>query len=186
MTPDGPPLRYGWVATAHGRAWIAWTERGVSALSLETDEHHFVEQVRERTGTEPVRAAVETPFASLVRRGVERGDGSGADLSALPEFQRRVLEVTSQIPCGETRSYQWVAEQAGSPRAVRAVGTALARNPIPLIVPCHRVVRSDGSFGEYGMGGEPMKRRLLALEGALTRRARAASDGRIPLPASRG
>jgi methylated-DNA-[protein]-cysteine S-methyltransferase len=74
-----------------------------------------------------------------------------------------VLAHLVEIPYGRTESYAEVAAAAGSPRAVRAVGTACATNPLPLVVPCHRVVRSDGSFGNY-RGGEAAKRDLLTLE----------------------
>jgi len=87
------------------------------------------------------------------------------DLVTMPDFQRRVLEAARQIPFGEARTYAWVAERIGHPRAVRAVGTALGRNPIPLIVPCHRVWRSDGGVGGY-LFGTDVKRRLRALERA--------------------
>lgn len=85
------------------------------------------------------------------------------DLSNVPDFQRRVLEAARRIPFGEARPYAWVAERIGNPRAVRAVGTALGRNPVPLIVPCHRVWRSDGGPGGY-LFGVGVKSRLLALE----------------------
>jgi O-6-methylguanine DNA methyltransferase len=85
------------------------------------------------------------------------------DLSETPEFQRRVLEAARKIPFGEARPYAWIAERVGHPRAVRAVGTALGRNPVPIIVPCHRVWRSDGGLGGYLFGVE-YKRRLLELE----------------------
>lgn len=85
------------------------------------------------------------------------------DLTAAAAFQRTVLDVARTIPFGEVRSYAWIAERIRHPRAVRAVGTALGRNPVPLVVPCHRVVRSDGSFTGYALGRE-VKRRLLALE----------------------
>lgn len=90
------------------------------------------------------------------------------DLTSLPVFQRRVLEAAREIPFGEARPYAWVAHRIGRPRAVRAVGTALARNPVPLVIPCHRVVRSDGTPGEYALGAA-MKRRLHALEEATPR-----------------
>jgi methylated-DNA-[protein]-cysteine S-methyltransferase len=80
-------------------------------------------------------------------------------------FQQRVWEVTRLIPYGETRTYQWVARQIGHPAAARAVGQALGRNPWPIVVPCHRVVASDGGLGGLG-GGLEMKRRLLAMESA--------------------
>jgi O-6-methylguanine DNA methyltransferase len=87
------------------------------------------------------------------------------DLSGVPEFQRRVLGTAAAIPFGQGRPYAWIARRIGHPRAVRAVGTALARNPVPLIVPCHRVWRSDGGLGGHLFGLE-VKRRLLALEHA--------------------
>ncbi|HEV7882289.1 MAG TPA: MGMT family protein, partial [Solirubrobacteraceae bacterium] len=78
-------------------------------------------------------------------------------------FRREVLRATAQIPYGATRSYRQVATQAGSPAAVRAAGTALATNPLPIVVPCHRVLRSDGQLGAY-RGGADAKAQLLALE----------------------
>jgi O-6-methylguanine DNA methyltransferase len=81
-------------------------------------------------------------------------------------FQRAVLTAIQKIPFGETRSYGWVARAIGKPRASRAVGQALGANPIPIIIPCHRIIASDGSLGGYG-GGLPLKRKLLTLEGAM-------------------
>lgn len=86
-----------------------------------------------------------------------------ADLSAVASFQRAVLAAARAIPFGEVRSYRWIAERLGAPKAVRAVGTALGRNPVPIVVPCHRVLRSDGSLGGYAFGLE-LKTRLLDLE----------------------
>lgn len=87
------------------------------------------------------------------------------DLSGATTFQRQVWEITRLIPYGETRSYAWVAEQIGQPRAVRAVGQALGKNPLPIIIPCHRVIASDGKLGGFS-GGVEMKKRLLSLETA--------------------
>ena len=81
-------------------------------------------------------------------------------------FRREVLRATAQIPYGQTVSYRHVAMQAGSPAAVRAAGTALATNPLPILVPCHRVLRSDGTLGAY-RGGPDAKAHLLGLEGAI-------------------
>ncbi len=80
-------------------------------------------------------------------------------------FRRRVLRATARIPYGETRSYAEMARSAGNERAHRAAGSALGSNPIPIVVPCHRVLRSGGALGGYG-GGLPMKEALLELEGA--------------------
>lgn len=78
-------------------------------------------------------------------------------------FRREVLRETTAIPYGSTASYADLADRAGSPRAVRAAGSALATNPLPIVVPCHRVLRSDGAVGSY-LGGSPMKEALLAME----------------------
>jgi len=85
------------------------------------------------------------------------------DLSGATPFQRQVWEKTRLIPFGETRSYSWVAEQIKQPGAVRAVGQALGRNPLPIIIPCHRVITADGKPCGY-TGGLDMKRFLLRLE----------------------
>ena len=85
------------------------------------------------------------------------------DLSGATPFQRKVWEITRLIPYGETRSYTWVAEQDNKPRAARAVGQALARNPLPIIIPCHRVVTTNGQLGGFS-GGVETKSCLLQLE----------------------
>lgn len=82
------------------------------------------------------------------------------------DFRRKVLRAIARIPYGQTRSYMQMATSAGNERAVRAAGTACGTNPIPLVVPCHRVLRSGGALGGYG-GGLPMKEELLRLEGIL-------------------
>jgi methylated-DNA-[protein]-cysteine S-methyltransferase len=110
---------------------------------------------------DPLRRLIEDTAAG-------RGDWRPR-LRGLGDFQRRVLLETCDIPPGETRSYGWLAQRVGHPRAARAVGTALANNPLPLVVPCHRVVRSDGRIGHYGCGGPAAKRALLREEGAPVR-----------------
>ena len=111
-------------------------------------------------GDEPrVRAAV---------LGVLGGRRRGADLAYLGDlgdFQRAVLGVTARIPRGEVRPYGWVARQLGAAGAGRATGTALGHNPVPFIVPCHRVVRSDWRLGEYSAGGPAVKASILRWEG---------------------
>ena len=89
------------------------------------------------------------------------------DLSQVPDFERAALEMASQIPYGEVRSYKWIAEQLGKPDAARAVGGAMAGNPVPLIVPCHRVVKTDGGLGGYSFG-LVQKEALLNLERSTT------------------
>ena len=85
------------------------------------------------------------------------------DLSRVPPFERAALDVAAAIPYGEVRSYKWIAEKLGKPDAARAVGSAMAGNPVPLIVPCHRVVKTDGGLGGYSFG-LLHKEALLSLE----------------------
>lgn len=116
---------------------------------------------------EAVRAGVF--FADLIERlknyfaGQRVAFNDEIDLSAATALQREVWQLTRLIPYGETRSYSWVAEKLGKAGAGRAVGQALARNPLPIIVPCHRVVAKDGGLGGYS-GGADKKRYLLRLE----------------------
>jgi O-6-methylguanine DNA methyltransferase len=83
-------------------------------------------------------------------------------------FQLRIWEAVGRIPYGEVWSYQMVAEEAGYPRAYRAAGNAIGENPVAIVIPCHRVVRSDGTLGGYG-GREYLKKRLLTLEGSISK-----------------
>ena len=85
------------------------------------------------------------------------------DLSGLTPLQRSVLQAVSSVPCGEVRSYGQIAVQVGHPRACRFVGTTLAKNPFPILIPCHRIVRADGSLGSF-YGGTDLKKRMLLLE----------------------
>jgi len=109
------------------------------------------------------------PLAAVLEQLDEYFDGQrqeftiDVDLRLANGFRRTALEHLRTIPYGETESYAEVAEAAGSPRAMRAVGSACANNPIPLVIPCHRVVRSDGTLGGYG-GGLKIKSTLLEME----------------------
>jgi O-6-methylguanine DNA methyltransferase len=106
-----------------------------------------------------VRAAAEQVLSGR-KRGSEL-----AFLGELTPFQQTVLRTTSRIPRGGIRPYSWVAREAGNPGAVRAAGTTLSHNPVPFIVPCHRVVHADWSLGKYSAGGPEKKREVLAMEG---------------------
>ena len=110
-------------------------------------------------------------FTDLIERlknyfgGQEATFSDHLDLSGATPFQREVWEKTRLIPYRETRSYRWVAEQIGQPKAMRAVGQALGKNPLPVVIPCHRVLASDGKLGGFS-GGVEVKRQLLSLEAA--------------------
>ncbi len=113
--------------------------------------------------------AGEAPVVAAARRSSEffktwRVDDKTVDISDLTPFEQAALRAAPQIPPGEVRSYSWVATQIGRPRAARAVGQVMARNPLPLFFPCHRVVDSAGELHNYGYGIE-MKARILRMEG---------------------
>ena len=155
------------VAGPTGDLFVAWNKDGVSAVAPATDAATFEETFRARTDR-AVTPASKLPAA--LERSISRSVGTGklgalpVDLSAVTPFQQDVLRVTATIPPGEIRSYRWVAREIGRPRASRAVGSALNRNPVPVFIPCHRVGRSDGTIGDYAFG-PAMKRDLLRHEG---------------------
>lgn len=151
-----------------GPIFVAYGARGISSVERAGDPADFEASFRARFGR-PVRRAAQAPEkltrAVRARLGGDRGADIPLDLATLTPFERDVLAKTAEIPHGEVRPYAWVAREIGRPRAVRAVGSALANNPVPFVVPCHRVVRSDGVIGQYGAGGPASKRAVLAAEG---------------------
>jgi O-6-methylguanine DNA methyltransferase len=148
-----------------GTVYVAAGPDGVRFLAPSSSPEEFARRYRERFGRfvvpgDRVEDLEQKVAAALAGERVE----VPLDLTHVTPFQRRVLETVRGIPRGEVRPYVWVAREAGSPGASRAVGNVMANNPIPLIVPCHRVVRNDGRTGSYAFGaGE--KVRLLKLEG---------------------
>jgi len=120
--------------------------------------------VREGGGAEVALLEETASFLAVLLGGGRPPAIPRVDLSGLTPFTVKVLEKTMEIPWGELRSYSWLAGRAGAPGAARAAGGAVGRNPVPLLVPCHRVVRSDGTIGGFGLG-TPCKRWLLSLEG---------------------
>jgi O-6-methylguanine DNA methyltransferase len=151
-----------------GPVFVAFTGRGVSLVDLAGDAARFEAAYRARLGREVVPAeALPARLATAVDRALTAGRTRRVpvDLSGLSEFQAAVLRRAAEIPPGEVRPYGWVAREIGRPGSDRAVGNALAANPVPLVVPCHRVVRADGRFGRYSLGADENKRRLLEAEG---------------------
>jgi O-6-methylguanine DNA methyltransferase len=153
--------------TPVGPVFVAYNAEGVSAVMRAPSEADFKRVLRARFGRPLHRvAALPTTLRYMFHQhfsGIRRA-ALHLDLRHLPEFDRAVLLKAMQIPRGEVRPYAWVAREIGSPQAVRAVGSALRRNPLPLLIPCHRVVRSDGSTGEYVFGTDA-KRAVLTAEG---------------------
>ena len=151
-----------------GPLFVAWGAKGIVAIERAGDPLGFESEYELHHGR-PLRRVPEMPARLRAQiehrfRG-EHGDGPPLDLATLTEFEQAVLRKTMEIPYGEIRPYSWVAREIGRPRAVRAVGSALAGNPIPFVIPCHRVVRADGHIGNYGAGGPEAKREVLDLEG---------------------
>jgi len=139
--------------------------RGVRYLrDAATGEDAFREEYRRRFAR-PVLASTGRAPRGLLPALRGQPSRPRIDLDDATGFERAVLAATARIPAGETRPYGWVAREAGRPRAVRAAGTVLARNPIPLLVPCHRVTRADGRLGDY-MFGAAAKATLLRGEDA--------------------
>lgn len=155
--------------TPIGPVCVAYNKHGISAVSRGNDPLVFQYAFQERFAR-PVHAVTHLPPSI---RDAVLSEWTGdvqqpplqLDLRGLSEFERAVLLKTREIPRGEVRPYAWIAHEIGRPRAARAVGSALAENPIPLLIPCHRVVRSDGHLGNYVFGPE-IKRSVLRTEGA--------------------
>ena len=159
--------------TAIGTCGIAWSERGVVGVQLpEGDADATRARLRRRfpdSSEAPASGDARLAIGRIVAllRG-ERVDLRPVtlDMEALPQFERAVYAAAREIPPGFTRTYGEIATQLGDPSAARAVGVALARNPFALVVPCHRVVGSNGKLvGFSGAGGGMTKRKLLSIEG---------------------
>lgn len=170
-------VAYAPVDSPFGRLLVARTDRGVIRLALPSHRGHAQseDEVLEDLARYVSPRVLESPKRlDEERRELEQYFDRKRDHFDVqvdwaltpPGFRNRALHAVARIPYGETRTYGQIAQQAGNARAYRAAGTACGRNPIPLIVPCHRVLQSGGGVGNYG-GGPEMKRELLDLEGAL-------------------
>jgi methylated-DNA-[protein]-cysteine S-methyltransferase len=167
----GDPVRYAMMTdTPVGTIGLAAGDTGLLRLDFVPDEDSFLHRMLDSFDERPV---IRSDALDGVRRELDRYFAGRrltfdlkVDLSAMPAFERRVLEATARIPPGKVSTYTRVAGEAGNARASRAAGNALHHNPVAIVVPCHRVVRSDGSLGGYG-GGLPAKEWLLKHEGAI-------------------
>jgi O-6-methylguanine DNA methyltransferase len=154
--------------TAIGVLWLAWNGLGVVAVDLADDgpaavTHHEAISGRRTLLADELPAALARPITR--RLAGDRAAQIQLDLRGHTGFEVAVWEKALEIPFGEVRPYGWIAAEIGRPKAVRAVGTALGHNPVPLVVPCHRVVRTDGTIGQYSLGGPGNKRTILAAGG---------------------
>jgi len=152
-----------------GRLLVGASDGGIVRVGLSAEsEDEILEDLGRRISPRIIRMG--SPEITSARQqldeyfaGERRHFDLKLDWQLTRGFRRQVLHATDGIPYGETRSYSAVATEAGSPKAVRAAGSALANNPLPIVVPCHRVLRSDGNVGSY-LGGTSMKEQLLAME----------------------
>lgn len=160
--------------TAMGWAGVALSERGIRYATLFHRSRAAAEaELRAAGATFDAHDSRLDEAMDLLRRYAAGDDASldhfPVDLPESTEFHREAWLALRDIPRGETRSYGWLARRVGRPESPRAIGAAVGSNPIPLWLPCHRVIASDGKLQGFG-GGLPMKQRLLDLEGALPRR----------------
>lgn len=151
-----------------GTLYVAFRESGITYVGLDrgTGETALVAEIERRLRRRVVPSTapqwVTETLADFFR--THRPDYKRVDISDLTPFEQAALHAAAQIPPGEVRSYGWVARTIGRPQAARAVGRVMARNPVPFLFPCHRVVDSSGALHNYGYGLE-LKRRLLEMEG---------------------
>ena len=173
-------LKFYLCETELGWVGLVLSAKGLRASTLpRSTREEALREVLDQGATEPASEAKAGALAELVR-ALAAGRPAGLDFpidwDGLSPFRRAVLAETLRIPAGETRSYGWLARRVGRPGAARAVGRVMATNPLPLVIPCHRVVASDGSLGGYG-GGLALKEALLRAEGA--REGSRATDQRV-------
>jgi methylated-DNA-[protein]-cysteine S-methyltransferase len=172
MAAQGKIVYYGYAPrTRVGPLFVAVNDRGLVALDFGLSEQEFVARVSHRTKASLVRS--DDAAAGALKQVQEYLDGQRItfdlplDMSSMSEFQQRVLNIALKIPRGKYLTYGDVAKAIGNPQASRAVGQALGHNPVPIVIPCHRVLGSDGSLHGYsGGGGIQTKAWLLRLEGA--------------------
>lgn len=155
-----------------GPIWLATSGRQLLAVDYGQTEDEFLAFLNKLLDGRFVRSSEKVAWAAKDLLAYLRGERVGldikVDLSTITPFQRRVLEETSKVPRGQVTTYAEIAKRIGKPKAVRAVGQALRRNPIPIAVPCHRVISSDGTLGGYdGQMGDERKVRLLQIEGVV-------------------
>ena len=159
---------YGILESPIGKLGLASTRYGLCRVGIGIEEKIFTRQLAEQYNYRPVK---NPTFFNLLEKKFNDYFNCGKpqincklDLRRATPFQRKVWEKLTEIPYGKTRSYKWVAEQIGQPQACRAVGHANAKNPIPIIIPCHRVINAGGKLGVYSAGVQ-VKKQLLKLEG---------------------
>jgi O-6-methylguanine DNA methyltransferase len=165
--------------TVLGQVYVAWNRLGVSAAARCGSAAEFEALFKRGVGRTLMAAPPPAGLAAKIEDELSGKRTMRFDLRGLTEFEQAVLRKTYQIPRGEVRPYGWVAREIRKPAAVRAVGSALAHNPIPYFIPCHRVVRTDGEIGNYGGGGPEAKKAILTMEGVRVARLQELARGGV-------
>jgi O-6-methylguanine DNA methyltransferase len=157
--------RYTTASSALGEMFVAWSDCGVSAVRIADDNRAFEAWYGERFARRCVPAVEIDSIGAAARARLQGEDVDVAvDLRDCSPFEQRVLRKAAEIRRGSARPYRWIARELGAPGATRAVGNALGRNPVPLLIPCHRIIRTDCTTGGYVFGSDA-KRKLLEDEG---------------------
>jgi O-6-methylguanine DNA methyltransferase len=161
--------RYCNVGTDLGDFRIAWSSRGITAICPAAEPASVFEKAYEkRTGICPQNGSIPAHYRQAINKAF-RGEPTAPELidwSYFTKFQKKVLRKLMEIPAGTVQTYAWLARRSGHPKASRAVGNVMARNPVPFLLPCHRVVPASGGIGNYGLGKQ-LKRTLLEKEGVI-------------------
>ena len=175
MTSPVTPQGFAIFETPIGPCGIAWSAKGVAGLQLPEATADLTRSRLRRRWTGAVEERAASPACSAPStacwpcsqgEAIDLGD-IPLDLEAAPDFHRKVYEVARTIPPGQTMTYGEIAKRLGVPHESREVGQALGRNPVAIIVPCHRVLGADGKMGGFSAnGGVATKRRILEIEGA--------------------
>jgi O-6-methylguanine DNA methyltransferase len=164
------------ISSPIGKLYLAVTDRGIARIMIGSNKVKplFLDELQVLAPTCSIREN-PVPFRNVIKVLEKYFSGKEIDIisSKIPfdfssgtPFQQKVWKTLCRIPYGQVRSYQWVAEQIKEPDAVRAVGQANGKNPLPILVPCHRVINKDGTLGGYS-GGTDIKKKLLKLEGII-------------------
>ena len=161
-------IHYSCLNPPFGAVFVAKTVKGICFVNLsKISEAGFQSFLRKKFRKKPIRD--DEKLQCVINELLDYFNGNQVNFKSLLDlrigtiFQRKVWDEISEIPHGELRSYKWIANKIGNPNAVRAVGNAVGKNPVPPIIPCHRVIRSDGKLGGFS-SGIPLKKWLLKLE----------------------
>jgi O-6-methylguanine DNA methyltransferase len=158
--------------TPIGPVYFAANDKGLIDVDFAIPEKQFISRIEKQFGIPPTHAPEKLAEISAQLSDYLTNKRTQLslpfDISSLTPFQQQVLHAALQIPRGQVTTYTDIARKIGNPKAVRAVGQALGRNPVPIVIPCHRVIAANGKLGGYsGGGGLATKRKLLVLEGAM-------------------